>query len=106
MGDMSDSPYGDKPGNRPTWLNPPTPPPYRVWRAISIERARQYAMWGDQDHAPEWWLPILVEEVGEVGKAIVDGTPEEIEHEVVQVAAVAVQWLEAIERRKSDRAGE
>ncbi|NBW23500.1 MAG: hypothetical protein EBR82_87720 [Caulobacteraceae bacterium] len=41
---------------------------------------------------------ILVEEVGEVARAINDGDPEHMREELVQVAAVAVAWVEALSR--------
>jgi hypothetical protein len=41
-------------------------------------------------------LAVLVEEVGEVARALQDGTDPAVE--LVQVAAVAVAWLEALER--------
>jgi NTP pyrophosphatase (non-canonical NTP hydrolase) len=42
-------------------------------------------------------LAVLVEEVGEVGKALCDGASQrELRDELIQVAAVAVAWAEAI----------
>ena len=43
-------------------------------------------------------LAILVEEVGEVARAICDRDPEHMREELVQVAAVAVAWVEALTR--------
>ena len=43
-------------------------------------------------------LAILVEEVGEVARAICDRDPEHMREELVQVAAVAVAWVEALSR--------
>jgi hypothetical protein len=42
-------------------------------------------------------LPILTEEVGEVGKAILETDSVELSKELIQVAAVCVAWLEALE---------
>jgi hypothetical protein len=42
------------------------------------------------------WNAILVEEVGEVSKAIQER--EGLREELVQVAAVALQWIEMIDR--------
>jgi hypothetical protein len=42
-------------------------------------------------------LPVLVEEVGEVAKAILEGNSVNLADELVQVAAVCVGWLEALE---------
>lgn len=44
-------------------------------------------------------LPVLVEEVGEVAKAICDGDPvEHIREELIQVAAMAAAWIAACDR--------
>lgn len=42
-------------------------------------------------------LAILIEEVGEVGKAINEHDRIELRKELIQVAAVAVRWLERID---------
>jgi len=42
------------------------------------------------------WMHILMEEVFE---ALAEGAPSRLRAELVQVAAVAVQWIEAIDRR-------
>jgi NTP pyrophosphatase (non-canonical NTP hydrolase) len=42
-------------------------------------------------------LAILVEEVGEVGKAIFEDNRLELRDELIQVAAVAVRWIEQID---------
>jgi NTP pyrophosphatase (non-canonical NTP hydrolase) len=79
-----------------------------VFELISAERERQDEKWGSQDNRHERWLTILTEEVGEAAEAILDlGDPhtfvslagyfEALQHlqdEVVQIAAVAVSWLE------------
>lgn len=43
------------------------------------------------------WACILVEEVAEAVEAI--GDPEALREELIQVAAVAVAWVEALDRR-------
>lgn len=85
------------------------------------ERARQDAKWGQQNHAdgtgaPWWhaadkarricegrfadgegtWHDILREEYAE---AMAEDDPSRLRAELVQVAAVAVAWVEAIDRR-------
>lgn len=73
---------------------------------ILKERDRQDEKWGEQNHDDYTFLAILTEEVGELAQAIlhdqfggkVAGTTKV---ELVQVAAVALQWLEAMERRKT-----
>ena len=67
------------------------------------ERLRQEAKWGQQDHPPGIWLGILGEEFGEVCKEIAESQarPLDVAHlreELIQTAAVAVAWVEAIDR--------
>lgn len=77
----------------------------RVWSLpvldVLAERQRQQAKWGTQYHDPAGWLPILVEEVGEVGKAIFEKSTEEYRKELIQVAAVAVAAVEEFDRRRA-----
>lgn len=68
--------------------------------AIILERHRQDRKWGVQNLTDAEFMCVLAEEVGEVANAINDGlTPEHVRKELVQVAAVAVKWLEAMDRR-------
>jgi len=67
---------------------------------VRDERISQDTKWGEQNHHPAIWLAILMEEVGEVSSPIIGQewrpdlqTVHELEHELVQVAAVAkVMW--------------
>lgn len=72
------------------------------WRQIAdlqAERERQDKTFHHQDHAASRWLAILTEEVGEVAKEVVDAeSVGRLRAEIVQVAAVAVAWLEALDR--------
>lgn len=76
-----------------------------IFEEIAAERTLQDAKWGEQNHADFPWLAILTEEVGEVAQAALHdvfggshaGT---LRHELMQVAAVAVGWLECIDRRR------
>ena len=90
---------------------------------IKRERERQNEQWGEQNHKQIEFMAILMEEVGEASKEIVDfhfknpyknalGTPLvpdqgiqqarlwRYRQELVQVAAVAVQMIEALDRNK------
>ncbi len=72
-----------------------------LWE-IEQERKRQDEKWGIQNHHSLYWSAILGEECGEVCKALLD-TPEygnhrRIREELIQVAAVAVAWIEYIDR--------
>jgi hypothetical protein len=97
-----------------------------VYGAIARERDAQDAKWGEQNHpdgtagagrrtearnATLWtnmqaaektlcWSDILEEEVAE---ALAEDDPALLRAELVQVAAVAVAWIEAIDRRKASR---
>lgn len=76
---------------------------------VEAERFRQEELCalGKFEHTcahPEWTdrqrLPVLVEEVGEVARAIQTGDLDNLREELVQVAAVAVAWVEAIDALK------
>jgi len=77
----------------------------RAVELVRAERKRQTLLWGEQNHDDYHWLSILAEEFGETATAIYEtefggkhaGTVKE---ELIQVAAVAVQWLECIERKE------
>lgn len=74
----------------------------KVFELITAEREAQTAKWGPLHQQPlgigpdSIRLAILTEEVGEVAKAILDGKPVETGDELIQVAAVAVAWLEQL----------
>lgn len=112
---------------------PPTSPVHsgldRVLGDITAEREAQHAAWGTQHHmvdgtGPQWtslaqtarqecdqasetgqlsWRHVLVEEVAE---ALAEHDPAELRRELVQVAAVAVQWIQAIDHRDTPPAHE
>ena len=78
---------------------------------VRVERARQDAKWGaDRSQPDAIWLAILTEEVGESAEEVLaldwaDGDPKaqrmirtnRLRAELIQVAAVAVAWVEAID---------
>lgn len=69
-------------------------------QVLSVERCKQAGKCGQQDHDNGRWLAILMEEVGDASKEILDGEdPHKMRHEVTQVMAVAFAWRAAIERR-------
>lgn len=97
----------------------------KVLREVAAERKAQDARWGDQGGLPDGtggpleadiaacardmcesaasngactWRLILSEEFAE---AIAENDPERLREELIQVAAVAVAWVEAINRRGS-----
>lgn len=73
---------------------------------IDAERDRQNDKWGFQDHPSEWWLAILMEEVGELSKEMLEKQfgPQghsfkpgvRLIQELIQVAAVSRAWLESL----------
>lgn len=92
---------------------------------IMRERNAQDVQWGQQDHEDgtgvDWdlhrdmaqlncqqafadgdqtWTHVLLEEVYE---ALAEDDPAKLRAELVQVAAVAAAWVEAIDRREADR---
>lgn len=120
VGPSDDSPSTDQPALDPRdvfIVSQPT-----VLDEIVAERARQDIKWGEQNHpdGTSWdhyvfqrdvaqletdeaakagevtWTHILVEEVLE---ALAEDDSEKLRVELVQVAAIAVQWIEAIDRR-------
>jgi len=73
---------------------------------ILHERTLQDKKWGEQNHDDFTWLTVLSEEVGEVAKASLHDKFGGIEagnvrNELVQVAAVALAWIECIDRRNN-----
>ena len=79
----------------------------RVIQDILTERQRQDKKWGEQNHPPQFWTGILGEEFGELCEAINEtvfdngtdkGGYENMKKEAIHVAAVAVGFLECLER--------
>lgn len=70
---------------------------WAILRRIIVERLDQDKKWGRQDHDPDGWLIILMEEVGEASRGALEGDVVRYKKELVQVAAVAVAALEAVE---------
>jgi len=74
------------------------------------ERDNQDEKWGEQNHNPAIWLAILQEEVGELATAIIRQAcgPEKhrdtagLRAEAVQVAAVAVAFVEYLDRQEAE----
>lgn len=63
---------------------------------IAAEMERQDAKWGSQRHLdPRTWIAVLGEEFGEVCKASLEHKDDEYITELVQVAAVAIQAIDA-----------
>lgn len=66
-----------------------------VFEWIRQERSNQDVWHKTSGHSDSVWLAVLVEEVGEVAKAMhEEASRTDLIDELVQVAAVAVAWLE------------
>jgi len=70
---------------------------------ILLERVKQDRKWGIQNHNPEWWMQILMEEVGEAARALLEGhfgaeSAHTYREEMIQVAAVAIAAIESFDR--------
>lgn len=70
----------------------------RIAQQIAAERSRQDAR-HPYDVPDSVMLSVLVEEVGEVARAMNDNTPDDLAEEVMQCAAVAVKWMELLDAR-------
>ena len=71
----------------------------KVLMEVEQERINQVIRFGKQEHNLADWYLILAEEVGEVAKAILEGD-KGLYNELVQVAAVSVQILEALKEEE------
>ena len=80
-------------------------------QSVLDERKRQDDKWGQQDHDPTVWMGILGEEFGELCQAVnetwFDNGPDERQKggyenmrvEAVQIAAVAISFIQCLDRR-------
>ena len=69
---------------------------------VDKERIYQDKLWGEQNHEPDKWLVILMEEIGEMSKAVLDmpasNVESEVERELIQCAAVLKAMWESGKR--------
>ena len=68
---------------------------------LIAEQVNQVYKWGEQNHEDGHWMLILQEEVGEAAKAILE-EEDGVREELIQVAAVALSWIDCIDRRQRD----
>ena len=70
-----------------------------IFSLINEERDKQDKKWGalPRNLSDLLWLAILTEEVGEVAQAILKRDWNNLKLEIIQVATVAVAWLEDAE---------
>jgi NTP pyrophosphatase (non-canonical NTP hydrolase) len=67
-----------------------------IFELINKERDKQDAKWGALPRclSDMVWLTVLMEEVGECAEAILKRDWSNLRLEIVQVATVAIAWLE------------
>lgn len=63
-----------------------------IFRLIEEERLRQEIIHPFKHESELYFLAVLMEEVGEVSKALQEGT--NVVEELIQVASVCTRWLE------------
>ncbi len=73
--------------------------------SVLVERVNQDLKWGEQNHDPFTYLTVLTEEVGELAQAALHtkfggDKADGLRAEAVQVAAVALAFVECIDRKK------
>lgn len=71
-----------------------------IVQMVRDERLCQLMKWGPQDHDDGVWLKILVEEVGEVSKAMLEKDSAKVASEAIQVAAVAICIAQVILKKR------
>lgn len=69
----------------------------KFFKDMMHERKRQIEKWGFRVLDMPYYLTILVEEVGEVARAILDKDPKDIRDELIQVATVAKTMAENLD---------
>ena len=79
----------------------------KVINDVIDELIRQRELYSVQRHSDLAWLPILTEELGEVAealqkdsKAFKDTDSDNLEKELIQIAAVAISWVACIRARE------
>lgn len=74
---------------------------------VAEQRLRNHARWGDRSvegNAPEdegRWLALIVEEVGEISRALLDGDRAALRREAVDAMAVCWMLIDAIDGNPS-----
>lgn len=65
------------------------------------EIIKQDRTWGiNRVQSSLLWQAVLSEEVGEVAKEVLEKDNEKLREELVQVAAVALNWIKALDREE------
>lgn len=74
-----------------------------MFELINLERDKQDAKWGPLPRhlSDVVWLTVLVEEVGECAQAMLKRDWDNLKLEIIQVATVAIAWLEDSENHNN-----
>jgi NTP pyrophosphatase (non-canonical NTP hydrolase) len=68
-----------------------------ILQQVLNERIRQDEKWGThRDMSHFEWMAVIIEELGEVGRAMLTADHVKVLDELIQVTAVAVAWCENI----------
>lgn len=108
MTEMEDYDYDwvENSGDRITHVSHPDDIQGQIIHDVLAETQVQNAKWGETNHDDFTWLAIIGEEFGEAARAVLHGQFDHgegnLQEELVQIAAVAVQWLVAIKRRQEE----
>jgi hypothetical protein len=66
---------------------------------LVLEMKAKYAgYWNLEDN--DYWLARLMQEVGEAASVLANDHDDTLEHELRQIASIALNWLEKLEREK------
>ena len=75
-----------------------------VLELVRLERLSQDIKWGEQNHLLPYWLTIILEELGEAAKDILqEKSSVSIVTELVQTAASVVAMIECMIRSEKER---
>lgn len=96
------SDHGDALGFIDRWCRERNPD---AWQDVYDERDNQDSKWGEQNHAPLYWLGIIAEELGELAKELIENQPNYklARGEAVQVAACAIAMIQSMDRNELKR---
>lgn len=90
--------------NEPTYQSNCHRDDHELYREVLAARRAAHAKHGDNSievepaNSPRW-LPILVEEIGEVANTLTyDGDRTQTRHELIDVIAVAAAWVDRLDR--------
>ncbi len=78
-----------------------------IFEEIQRERNKQDKKWGKQNHNQFTWLAILMEEVGEASKELLDSRENHTNllvnyrKELIQTGAVIIAMLESFDRNEN-----